>query len=251
VCPAAIFDLFLHHQHRENKIEPIVFVTKETDKTGGSSHGKDFLHPVSAMQELKVINLLSWKPGISECFRRANRALFYGISCLLAATRCHRTHQHGGSGTVGFTREPRQFGTGSGGRFGCGSGLPGLSHRAGHGGFRKDHLRSGLRCAFVSAEADGSSPLPEFCSICDQPGPCRARGSISCQHRDTVNYKEVMKQYSLGPNGGIVTSLNLFATRFDQVTFCRPDPGAGLSTDRWTRSRIRSSCRWKLVKPTN
>jgi GTPase SAR1 family protein len=35
--------------------------------------------------------------------------------------------------------------------------------------------------------------------------------------RDTVNYKEVMKQYSLGPNGGIMTSLNLFATRFDQV----------------------------------
>jgi GTPase SAR1 family protein len=26
-----------------------------------------------------------------------------------------------------------------------------------------------------------------------------------------------MKQYSLGPNGGILTSLNLFATRFDQV----------------------------------
>ncbi|XP_062911434.1 GPN-loop GTPase 1 isoform X1 [Mobula hypostoma] len=35
--------------------------------------------------------------------------------------------------------------------------------------------------------------------------------------RDTVNYREVMKQYGLGPNGGIVTSLNLFATRFDQV----------------------------------
>ena len=35
--------------------------------------------------------------------------------------------------------------------------------------------------------------------------------------RDTVKYKEVMKQYQLGPNGGIVTSLNLFATRFDQV----------------------------------
>ena len=35
--------------------------------------------------------------------------------------------------------------------------------------------------------------------------------------RDTVNYKEVMKQYVLGPNGGIITSLNLFATRFDQV----------------------------------
>merc|ERR1719167_1134104 len=35
--------------------------------------------------------------------------------------------------------------------------------------------------------------------------------------RDTVNYKEVMKQYQLGPNGGIVTSLNLFSTKFDQV----------------------------------
>jgi hypothetical protein len=32
-----------------------------------------------------------------------------------------------------------------------------------------------------------------------------------------VNYKNVMKQYSLGPNGAILTSLNLFATRFDQV----------------------------------
>lgn len=37
--------------------------------------------------------------------------------------------------------------------------------------------------------------------------------------RDTINYKEVMRQYGLGPNGGIVTSLNLFATRFDQVSF--------------------------------
>lgn len=35
--------------------------------------------------------------------------------------------------------------------------------------------------------------------------------------RDTINYKEIMKQYRLGPNGGIVTSLNLFATKFDQV----------------------------------
>ncbi|THG93061.1 hypothetical protein EW145_g8486 [Phellinidium pouzarii] len=35
--------------------------------------------------------------------------------------------------------------------------------------------------------------------------------------RDTVNYKEVMKQYSLGPNGGILTALNLFTTKLDQV----------------------------------
>ncbi|MCJ1286231.1 hypothetical protein MMC26_005576 [Xylographa opegraphella] len=35
--------------------------------------------------------------------------------------------------------------------------------------------------------------------------------------RDSVNYKEVMKQYQLGPNGGILTSLNLFATKIDQI----------------------------------
>ena len=40
---------------------------------------------------------------------------------------------------------------------------------------------------------------------------------VNIDIRDTVNYKEVMKQYNLGPNGGILTSLNLFATRFDQV----------------------------------
>lgn len=35
--------------------------------------------------------------------------------------------------------------------------------------------------------------------------------------RDSVNYKEVMNQYNLGPNGGILTSLNLFATKIDQI----------------------------------
>lgn len=40
---------------------------------------------------------------------------------------------------------------------------------------------------------------------------------VNIDIRDTVNYKEVMGQYGLGPNGGILTSLNLFATRFDQV----------------------------------
>lgn len=40
---------------------------------------------------------------------------------------------------------------------------------------------------------------------------------INIDIRDTVNYKEVMKHFNLGPNGGIMTSLNLFATKFDQV----------------------------------
>jgi GTPase SAR1 family protein len=35
--------------------------------------------------------------------------------------------------------------------------------------------------------------------------------------RDSVKYKNVMKSYGLGPNGAILTSLNLFAAQFDQV----------------------------------
>ena len=35
--------------------------------------------------------------------------------------------------------------------------------------------------------------------------------------RDTVDYKQVMSQYKLGPNGAIMTSLNLYATKFHQV----------------------------------
>lgn len=41
--------------------------------------------------------------------------------------------------------------------------------------------------------------------------------SVIADIRDTVNYKEVMKQYQLGPNGGIVTALNLFSTKFGDV----------------------------------
>lgn len=35
--------------------------------------------------------------------------------------------------------------------------------------------------------------------------------------RDSVKYRKVMEEYNLGPNGAIVTSLNLFATKIDQV----------------------------------
>jgi len=46
---------------------------------------------------------------------------------------------------------------------------------------------------------------------------------VNIDIQDTVKYKEVMKQYGLGPNGGIMTALNLFTTKFDQVrinVFC-------------------------------
>ncbi|VVC39863.1 GPN-loop GTPase,P-loop containing nucleoside triphosphate hydrolase [Cinara cedri] len=35
--------------------------------------------------------------------------------------------------------------------------------------------------------------------------------------RDSVRYKQVMKKYHLGPNGAIVTSLNLYSTKFNQL----------------------------------
>jgi len=35
--------------------------------------------------------------------------------------------------------------------------------------------------------------------------------------RDTINYKLVMSEYGLGPNGAIMTSLNLLCTRLNQV----------------------------------
>ena len=60
--------------------------------------------------------------------------------------------------------------------------------------------------------------------------------------RDSVNYKEVMKQYSLGPNGGILTSLNLFATKVDQILALLekrclpPKPPASSSTSTSTPS---------------
>ncbi|KAF7317777.1 GPN-loop GTPase [Mycena kentingensis (nom. inval.)] len=49
------------------------------------------------------------------------------------------------------------------------------------------------------------------------PAVTRVPFEANIDIRDTVNYQEVMKQYNLGPNGGILTALNLFTTKFDQV----------------------------------
>ncbi len=40
---------------------------------------------------------------------------------------------------------------------------------------------------------------------------------VNIDIRDTINYKQVMQEYGLGPNGGIMTSLNLFTTKIDQI----------------------------------
>ena len=47
--------------------------------------------------------------------------------------------------------------------------------------------------------------------------PATVKTKANIDIRDTVDYQKVMQEYKLGPNGGIMTSLNLFATKFDQV----------------------------------
>ncbi|KAG5484087.1 hypothetical protein LSCM1_05942 [Leishmania martiniquensis] len=41
--------------------------------------------------------------------------------------------------------------------------------------------------------------------------------NVNIDIRDSVQYAEVMRKYRLGPNGAIMTSLNLFATKIHQV----------------------------------
>lgn len=53
--------------------------------------------------------------------------------------------------------------------------------------------------------------------------------------RDSLNYKDVMREYNLGPNGGILTSLNIFATKIDEVMAIlekRTSPGLTAPTDK-------------------
>eukprot|EP00536_Pseudo-nitzschia_multiseries_P007415 jgi/Psemu1/195604/e_gw1.175.114.1 len=62
----------------------------------------------------------------------------------------------------------------------------------------------------------GEKSMPAYCINLD-PATLDVPYSPSIDIRDTVDYKEVMKQHRLGPNGAIMTSLNLYATKFDQV----------------------------------
>ena len=59
--------------------------------------------------------------------------------------------------------------------------------------------------------------LPAYCVNLDPATLGETAYDVSIDIRDTVNYKQVMEQHQLGPNGAIMTSLNLFATKFNQV----------------------------------
>lgn len=50
------------------------------------------------------------------------------------------------------------------------------------------------------------------------PAVLKVPYGVNIDIRDSVKYKKVMEEYNLGPNGAIVTSLNLFSTKIDQVT---------------------------------
>jgi GPN-loop GTPase len=65
-------------------------------------------------------------------------------------------------------------------------------------------------------ELSTTSTRKGYCLNLD-PATLTVPFGASIDIRDTVDYKQVMKQHNLGPNGAIMTSLNLFATKFDQV----------------------------------
>jgi GTPase SAR1 family protein len=49
------------------------------------------------------------------------------------------------------------------------------------------------------------------------PATAEVTFSANVDIRDTVKYDEIMESFHLGPNGAILTSLNLFATKFHEV----------------------------------
>ena len=68
----------------------------------------------------------------------------------------------------------------------------------------------------ASKDTKKNKSMPAYCINLD-PATLDVPYSPSIDIRDTVDYKQVMQQHHLGPNGAIMTSLNLYATKFDQV----------------------------------
>ena len=113
---------------------------------------------------------------------------------------------------------------GVGGEGGCGSGAGGTASESSGAGSRRP-----IACIVLGMAGSGKTTLmhrlnthlheagtPYYLVNLD-PAVADTPFGANIDIRDTVNYREVMKQYQLGPNGGILTSLNLFATRFDEV----------------------------------
>lgn len=65
-------------------------------------------------------------------------------------------------------------------------------------------------------EDDDDDDEPFYCVNLD-PACLDVPYTVHIDIRDTVDYSQVMQQHQLGPNGAILTSLNLLASKFDQV----------------------------------
>ncbi|KAL9932183.1 hypothetical protein V8E36_008955 [Tilletia maclaganii] len=79
----------------------------------------------------------------------------------------------------------------------------------------KQKLEQGSDGLGFGGVMDGQRPRP-YCVNLD-PAVAGLGYEPNVDIRDTVDYAKVMKDYNLGPNGGILTALNLFTTKFDQV----------------------------------
>ena len=78
------------------------------------------------------------------------------------------------------------------------------------------HLHTHADPTLADPRASMESPSPPYVVNLD-PAVHRVPFTANIDIRDSVNYKEVMRQFRLGPNGGIMTSLNLFSTKVDQI----------------------------------
>jgi GTPase SAR1 family protein len=66
-----------------------------------------------------------------------------------------------------------------------------------------------------STDGTGEKTTPYFVNL--DPAVTQTGYSANVDIRDTIDYQRLMQEYNLGPNGGILTALNLFTTKFDQV----------------------------------
>ena len=88
----------------------------------------------------------------------------------------------------------------------------------GMAGSGKTTLMTQLQRSLETGDGTGeSATLKKGYYLNLDPATLAVPFGASIDIRDTVDYKQVMKQHNLGPNGAIMTSLNLFATKFDQV----------------------------------
>mgnify|MGYP001580181001 FL=1 len=80
---------------------------------------------------------------------------------------------------------------------------------------RLNHFTS-ESCATAGSDGGATAGLRAYYVNMD-PAVADVPFAASIDIRDTVDYKGVMTQYRLGPNGSIMTALNLFATKIHQV----------------------------------